>query len=287
MGAVRIAIIAIAGIAGLALAFLIHGMMAPKPVAPLAAPVVASAKPMAQVLVAKKDLPIGWRLSPSDLIWQAWPVDALNANFITDGSTPAPPPKGAAEKVAKTAKSAATDLVLGQGPMQAFDGAIVKEPLLAGEPITARKVVRAGQSGYLSVVLQPGMRAMAIPVTAETGAGGFILPGDRVDVLQSRAQEGSKAFVTETLMQNLRVLAIDQTTAAADDAKTVVGAVATLEVPSQDAEVLARGKAQGEMILALRSYADIGGAPGRGGPAGMERTVNIVRAGNSTEVAVR
>jgi pilus assembly protein CpaB len=88
-------------------------------------------------------------------------------------------------------------------------------------------------------------------------------------------------------MQNLRVLAIDQTTAAEDDAKTVVGAVATLEVPSQDAEVLARGKAQGEMILALRSYADIGGAPGRGGPAGMEQTVNIVRAGNSTEVAVR
>ncbi|MDP3175273.1 MAG: Flp pilus assembly protein CpaB [Phenylobacterium sp.] len=287
MGAVRIAIIAIAGIAGVALAFLIHGMMAPKPVAPVA--VAAVSKPMAQVLVAKKDLPIGWRITPADLNWQAWPIEALNANFITDGAAPTPQPKDAAGKVAKTATRAATDLVMGQGPMQAFEGAIVKEALMAGEPITARKVVRAGQSGYLSVVLQPGMRAMAIPVTAETGAGGFILPGDRVDVLQSRAQDngGSKAFVTETLMQNLRVLAIDQTTSPEADAKTVVGAVATLEVPSSDAEVLARGKAQGEMILALRSYADVGGASGRGGPAAREQSVNIIRAGNSTEVAVR
>ena len=287
MGAVRIAIVAIAGIAGIALAFLIHGMMAPKPAAPALAAVVAEAKPMAQVLVAKKDLPVGWRIAPADLVWQAWPVEALNANFVTDGAAPAPPPKGVAEKAAKSAGRAATDIVMGQGPMQAFEGAIVKEGLLAGEPVTSRKVVRAGQSGFMAVVLQPGMRAMAIPVTAETGAGGFILPGDRVDVLQSRPRDGDKSFITETLMQNVRVLAIDQTTAPEAEAKTVVGAVATLEVPAQDAEVLARGKAQGEMILALRSYADLGGPAGRGGPMSSQTTVNLVKAGNSTEVAVR
>lgn len=288
MGAVRIAIIVVAGIAAIALAFLVQGMLSPKAAPP--PPAVAAApppKPMAQVLVAKTDLGIGHQITAADLTWQPWPVEALNATFITDGQAPAPEPKGP-EKVVKKAGKAAEDIIMSDGPIQAFEGALVKEALLANEPITARKVVRAGQTGYMAVVLQPGMRAIAIPVTAETGAGGFILPGDRVDVLQSRQGEAGKGFTTETLMRNLRVLAIDQATEPTKDAKTVVGAVATLEVPASDAEVLARGKASGEMILALRSYADMGGPSGRGGPSnGSTQTVQIVRAGTSTEVAVR
>lgn len=285
MGAARIAIvIVIAGVVAIALGVLVNGMMAPK--APPPAPVMAAAppKPEVQVLVAKKDLPVGARLAPVDLAWQSWPVEGLNPNYVTDGAAPAAEPEGAV-KAAKGAARAATDLVGGASPMQAFDGAIVREAFLKGEPITARKVVRAGQSGYMTVVLQPGMRAMAIPVTTETGAGGFILPGDRVDVIQARAAESGKGFSTETLMRNLKVLAIDQTTET-KDAKTVVGAVATLEVPAADTEVLARGKAQGEMILALRSYADVGGPAGRGGVT-QEQTVRITRAGESSEVAVR
>jgi pilus assembly protein CpaB len=288
MGAVRIAIVVVAGLAAIALAFLVQGMLSPKPApTPALAAAAPPSKPMAQVLVAKTDLAIGHQITAADLTWQPWPVEALNASFVTDGAAPAPEPKGA-EKVAKKASKAAEDLVMGDGPIQAFEGALVKEPLLANEPITARKVVRAGQTGYMAVVLQPGMRAMAIPVTAETGAGGFILPGDRVDVLQSHQAEGTaaKGMVTETLLRNVRVLAIDQATEPAKDSKTVVGAVATLEVPAADAEILARGKATGEMILALRSYADIGGPTSRGGPASTQ-TVQIVRAGNSTEVAVR
>lgn len=286
MGAVRIAaVVIIAGIVALGFALAAKILMTPKaPAVVAAAPAAPPPKPMAQVLVAKKDLPIGYRLTAADLTWQAWPVDALNANFVTDGSTPQPE-AAVAGKVAQAAGRAADTLVTGSSPIQAFEGAIVKEPILSGEPITARKIARAGQTGYLAVVLQPGMRAMAIPVTTETGAGGFILPGDRVDVLQARAQENSKNFSTETLMQNVRVLAIDQTTES-KDAKAVVGAVATLEVPAQDAEVLARGKAQGEMILALRSYADIGGRAGRGDGA-VEQTVRVSRAGEITEVNVQ
>lgn len=285
MGAVRIAILVAAAAAAIALALVVRGMMA-QPEAPqiAAAPAPAPEKPMAQVLVAKRDLPIGARLTAADIGWQAWPIEALNANFITDGAAPAPQPEGA-EKLAKQATRAANDLLAGAGPIQALTGALVKEPIMAGEPITSRKLVRGGESGYMAVVLQPGMRAVSIPVTSETGAGGFILPGDRVDVMQSRPVEGARGYSTEILMQNVRVLAIDQTTEPTPESKTIVGAVATLEIPAADVEVLARGRAQGEMMLALRSYADIGAPVGRG--VGMDHSVRVVRAGDTTEVAVR
>lgn len=291
MGAVRIAVIAIAGVAAIALAVLVQGMLAPKP-APTA-PAVGAApppRPMAQVLVAKTDLPIGHRIVDADLTWHAWPVEAVNANFITDGAAPQPEPKGA-DKAIKKAEKAAEVIVTGDSPMRALEGAIVREPILAKEPITARKIVRAGQTGYMAVVLQPGMRAISIPVTAETGAGGFILPGDRVDVLQARSagkdEDGAKALLTEVLLRNIRVLAIDQSTAPAEDSKTVVGAVATLEVAASDADVLVRGRKEGDMVLALRSYADIGGPSGRGGPGGKSaQSIQLVKAGAMTEVAV-
>jgi pilus assembly protein CpaB len=284
MSPVRIAVILVAGIAAIALAFLAHNMMAPK-----AVPVSVAAKPMAQVLVAKHDLAVGARLKVDDMGWQPWPADALNPTLITDGGVPVVTPAPSTESAARKAAKATTDLVMAQGPMHAFEGAIVKEPIASGEPIIARKVVRGGQSGVMAVVLLPGMRGMSVPISAETAAGGFILPGDRVDVLQSRQGPENKGFVTETLMRNLRVLAIDQhTDAGKDGAASLVGAVAVLEVPAADAEELARGKAQGEMQLALRSYADLGGGAMRGSPS--ERGGNklrLLRAGKVLEVHVR
>ena len=118
-----------------------------------------------------------------------------------------------------------------------------------------------------------------------TAAGGFILPGDRVDVLQSRPMMDSKTFTTQTLMRNLRVLAIDQKTQPDKDAQSIVGAVAVLEVPAADAEILAKGKAQGEMILSLRSYADLGGAASRGVAAQRAQVgLRVIRAGQTSEV---
>lgn len=285
MGSARIALLVVAAIAAIGLAFIVRGMVTPK--RPEAVAAAAPAQPVVQVLVAKRELPIGTRLTPADLGWQPWPADALNAAFVTDGGAPALPAKMPDKAVQKAAR-VANDMVMPQGPMQAFEGAIVKEALAAGEPVVARKVVRAGQSGFMAVVLQPGMRAMAVPINAETAAGGFILPGDRVDVLQSRTDSnaGSKTMLTEVLMRNVRVLAIDQNIEPAKDARTIVGGVATLEIPAGDVEVIARGKAQGEMQLALRSYADIGGAPGRGvASRASAQGVRVFRAGQVTEVA--
>ena len=280
MGALRIAILAVAAVAAIAVALLVRGMMAPK-TAPAHVEAGVS-QPMAQVLVAKRDLKTGTTITAADLGWQPWPVDALNETFITDGAAPAAQPEGAA-KVAK----AAGDLVAGPGPLEAFEGAIVKEPIMTGEPIVARKVVRGGEGGYMAVVLQPGMRAVSVPIANDSAAGGFVLPGDRVDVVQSReAGEDEKGYVTETLLRNVRVLAIDQATEPDKDARTIVGSVATLEVPAGDVEVLTRGRAQGPVILALRAYSDIGGPVGRGGRSA-DTTVRIFRGDEVTEVAVR
>ena len=191
---------------------------------------------------------------------------------------------------------AANDVVTG-GAKADYVGSVVREPILAGEPIVMRKIVRAGDSGYMAAYLEPGMRAMAIRVTVETAAGGFILPGDRVDVVLTRettlgnigATEGDRSkFTSSTVMQNIKVLAIDQSTHAGDDAQTVIGATATLEVGPRDAEALALAKSEGELSLILRSYADTGGPSGRvsGGPR-QTAAVRVYRGGEPEVVVVQ
>jgi len=203
-------------------------------------------------------------------------------------------PKSGAEKQATQVADAARSLFGEGGPMEALTGAVVREVMLKGDPVTERKLVRAGESGVMAVVLNPGMRAMSIPVSVESAAGGFILPGDRVDVVLSRQiQVGTEnEHRSETVMRNVKVLAVDQTTKPEDGAQTVVGATATLEVGADDAEALALADAQGDLALVLRSYADVGGPSGktarpqltRGGTAG---TVRVWRDGAATTVAVQ
>jgi pilus assembly protein CpaB len=145
----------------------------------------------------------------------------------------------------------------------------------------------------MAVVIHRGMRAVAVPVSVNTAAGGFILPGDHVDVLQSHQTDasagGHPGFVANVLMRNVRVLAIDQASQPAKNATSLVGSVATLEVADGDAEILAKAKAQGEVILALRAYSDAAGEPTRGGddsPAPANGNVRIVRAGQASDVTV-
>jgi pilus assembly protein CpaB len=147
----------------------------------------------------------------------------------------------------------------------------------------------------MAAYLEPGMRAMAIRVTVETAAGGFILPGDRVDVLLTRettlanvgAQDSDRSkFSSSTVMQNVKVLAIDQSTRAGDDEQAVVGATATLELGPRDAEALALAKSEGELSLVLRSYADTGGPSGRVAPPTRQSTPVRVFRGGAPEVVV-
>jgi len=300
----RIIVICVAAVAAIGLALVVRAMGSPSnsPTAVAAAAVVPT-RPMAKVLVAAKDLQPGQRLTESDLTWKDWPVDEVNPAFITDGTTPLPSaeaaegatsaaarPEGAVASVTR----AATNLATG-GAKADYIGSVVREPILAGEPIVSRKIVRAGDSGYMAAYLEPGMRAMAIRVTVETAAGGFILPGDRVDVLLTRetnlsnvgAQEGDRSkFASSTVMQNIKVLAIDQSTRAGDDEQAVVGATATLEVGPRDAEALALAKSEGELSLVLRSYADTGGPSGRVAPVARQSSAVRIYRGGAPEVVV-
>jgi pilus assembly protein CpaB len=301
MNPARIIVICVAAVAAIGLALAVRAMGSPSN-APTAVATAAAvpARPMAKVLVAAKDLQPGQRLTESDMAWKEWPADEVNPAFITDGSVPLPSvvteepsaarPEGAVASVTRVA----ANLAAGNSKSD-YAGSVVREPILAGEPIVSRKIVRAGDSGYMAAYLVPGMRAMAIRVTVETAAGGFILPGDRVDVLLTRettlsnmgAQESDRSkFASSTVMQNIKVLAIDQSTRADDDEQAVVGATATLEVGPRDAEALALAKSEGELSLVLRSYADTGGPSGRAAPVTRQASAIRIYRGGAPEVVV-
>jgi pilus assembly protein CpaB len=308
----RIAVICIAAVSAIGLALVVRAMGSSSGEA-VATASAEPAAPMAKVLVAARDLAPGQRLTDADLEWKDWPAGEVNPAFITDGSVPVPQPAAAEDAEEKAEKAgaddegtvarvtrAATEMATG-GAEADYYGSVVREPILAGEPIVARKIVRAGDSGYMAAYLEPGMRAMSIGVSVETAAGGFILPGDRVDVLvtvelQDTGGEGGgqTRYASSTVLQNVKVLAVDQSTRAEDDQQAVVGATATLEVAPIDAEALALAKAAGTLSLVLRSYADTAGPSGRVQPLPRARsatpetqTVTVHRAGETETVTVQ
>ena len=309
----RIAVICIAAVAAIGLALVVRAMGSSSGEPAAVAAAAEPARPMAKVLVAARDLAPGQRLTDADLEWKDWPADEVNPAFITDGSVPVPQAEaaaaeGEAAKAEEEDKSEGTvarvtraaEALTGGGAKSEYFGSVVREPILAGEPIVGRKIVRAGDSGYMAAYLEPGMRAMSIAVSTETAAGGFILPGDRVDVLVTvELERGSEdapnqaKFASRLVLQNVKVLAIDQSTRAEDDQQAVVGATATLEIAPSDTETLALAKAAGILSLTLRSYADTAGPSGRvGAPArtpvaSRPATVRIFRGGEPEVVSVQ
>lgn len=199
------------------------------------APVQAQRTDLVDVLVAAKDIELGGAVHAEDLRWQAWPSDAANPAFVQRTSAP--------DAVQNTA------------------GSIARSPFLAGEPIRPDKLIKGTGSGYMAAILPAGMRAISIEISAETGAGGFILPNDRVDVLLTRraaGRNGRDESYTETLGENIRILAIDQMVEDKDGAKVVVGKTATLELTPAQAERISLSRQQGVIALALRSLVDSG-----------------------------
>jgi len=282
MGAARIVILAVAAVAAIGLALVVRHMAAGgRQAAPIQIAQTAPQIQTVKVLVASHDLAVGARIAPGDVTWQTFPAGGLNPIWIVDHPAPALVPHIGPQLAHADTPPApvASDVT----------GSVVRIPLLAGEPIVAGKIVKGGEGGYLSVTLQPGMRAVAIAVNPQTGVGGFILPGDRVDILLTRragATGGATASV-ETVLRNVQVLAIDQQVAAPKNAKSMVGGSATLEVPAEDVEVLLGAQSKGELALALRSYADLAGGTARGGRAGRGAVVTFIRGGQVTEVAAQ
>ena len=220
---------------------------------------------MDDVLVAAREIPLGARVGAGDLRWQAWPRTAVTPAFTVKTRNP----------------DAMTDL----------KGALARGGLLPGEPVTPGKLVTAATAGFMAARLSDGMRAVSIRISPETGAGGFILPGDRVDVILTRERGGDSGrgrdFLSDTIFTNVRVLAIDQAfgEAGKEGDKVAVGKTATLELTPQQAETLARAQAMGEIALSLRSLADTAtGGPSDTGALGRSDTPVRPAAGGSVTV---
>jgi pilus assembly protein CpaB len=168
-------------------------------------------------------------------------------------------------------------------------------PMFAGEPLRRSKLIPEGQS-FMSSMLPAGSRAVATSIAADTSAGGFNLPHDHVDVIMTRRADaaGSSGFTTETILQNIRVLAIDQTIQEDEEGrKTRVGQTATLELTPQQAEIITVAQQMADRLtLALRSVKDaqeqataeadylVSGNGRRG-------TVRLIKSGEVSEVGAR
>jgi pilus assembly protein CpaB len=262
MKAARIVVLAIAVGAGGIAAILAGRSEKPRPVKHQVMPKVASV----DVLVAKSDIPIGKTLSPSDVQWQPWPASAQSGNFIRKSGRP-----DAIEKMS---------------------GMIARAPFVAGEPIREAKLVNAKGSGFMAAILPKGMRAVSTQISPETGAGGFILPNDHVDVILTRRDAGKTVGGdqgSETILSNVRVLAIDQNVQEKDGQKVVVGKTATLELSPSQAETLALAQHLGTLSLALRSITDArNDTPKTDEKVDRQRGgINVVRFGVTTTATPR
>lgn len=231
----RFVILVVAIVAGGGAAWLAVWARAPAP-PPLIEPAAVASVPLQDVLVAATDLQSGHALTAQDLTWQAWPPGDLNSALETRQRSPE--------------------------AIQQLSGSIVRGGFVAHEPIRRDKL-GAPNSGMLSTRLAPGKRAVAVHITAENTAGGFILPNDRVDVLDTMAEPtatGDKLHVTRTILRNVGVLAIDQAVELAENGSRVpnsaLGKTATLELDSAQAEIIAAAEATGLLSLALRPASD-------------------------------
>lgn len=193
------------------------------------------------VLVAKRDMVVGERISPSSLGWEAYtPTSASTPGFFLQSKNPK--------------------------AIEDFSNGIVRQAMVKGEPVLASKIVDVNATtGAMAALLTPGMRAVSFPISPETAVAGFVLPNDRVDILLTREVQFTSngqsisRVISSAILENVRILAIDQAITQDKDKTTLPGGVATVELSATDAEKLRLAHKLGDLSVTLRGYADAGG----------------------------
>lgn len=220
-----------------------------------------------EVLVAGADIAVGQIVNEGNFRWMPWPVAAVSRGYITKHD--------------------------GAATMHELSGSVARSALLAGEPITAQKLIKAGQGGVLAAILPQGMRAISTKIKAETAAGSLILPNDHVDVIlirRVRGRSGQDDNVVDTLFRNVRVIAIGQQIETKEGKKSADNSAttATLELTPRQAEMMALANAMGEITLSLRSVADLSSDPERAGGLDFNKqrnnSVRVMRYGTASRV---
>jgi pilus assembly protein CpaB len=230
MSARQLIVLVVAAVAAIGALLVIRGMGANNQ-----APVDANASSIAgeQVLVAARDVPQGAALAPSDLAVALFPTESLAPSFVRLSGQP----------------SAQADFV----------GAVTRRAFARGEPITIGAVVQPDGRGFMAAQLEPGFRAVSIEIDAETAAGGFIQPNDRVDVIVTtrtdNRESGGEQVNSSIILEDVRVLALGDTTqtqTSGEEPQVIQAGVAVLELAVEDARILALADEMGSLSLALR-----------------------------------
>lgn len=265
----RVIILGVAVVTAIGAGYVARNMATPPPPVVIDSGESRPAISLTEVLVLDGDVAMGTGVGPM-LAWQSWPSDGVGEGFISRATEP--------------------------NALEELSGAIARVPMYDGEPLRRSKLIGEGQS-FMSSILPSGKRAVATQIAADTSAGGFILPNDYVDVIMTRrstGQGGTEGFVTETILKNIRVLAIDQAIQEDEEGRRVrVGNTATLELSPQQAEIITVAQQMADRLtLALRAVVDtqeviedeadylVSGQGRRG-------TVRMIKSGEVSEVGAR
>lgn len=235
MDAKKVVLLVGALIIAVTTALLARSMFSSTGASPQASAAAMPEADLPHVLVATKALPVGTILDAESFRYQPWPKDLIESAYF----------------------------VRGQSDPAKLAGSVVRNPVTAGQPLTQGSIVHPGDRGFLAAALGAGMRAVTVPVQAQSSVAGFVFPGDHIDLVLTQSVngggEGDPLRVSETILRNLRVLATDQRTdAMGPDGKPVVQTFSnvTLEVTPKIAEKIAVAQTVGTLSLSLRSLAD-------------------------------
>jgi len=271
MRASRIILLLVALLAGgLAAYFFVATTNTPPQQVVVEGPTQVVPEKKARILVAKTQIGVGQRLTETAIEWQDWPELAVRPEYITESALP--------------------------DALTQMNGSIARFEFFPGEPIMQAKLVKSDQ-GYLSAVLPKGMRAIPVQVSAASASGGYIVPNDRVDVVLSH--DGTNGSISETILENVKVLALGSrlgeagTTGtpagsdATEDPKTQVfsDTIAVLELDPVQGETVINSTRLGTLSLVLRSIADYAQAADSDRKNSINRSIRVVRFGRNQDIS--